>query len=116
VNPVPRWRLAAGAGILVLLLTLLGFLSPAYFHNLDLQSYVAGVTHDTSGAARSDEALRQQIVDKAKTLGLPVTADDVHITRTGDGKLEHVDVRYFVDVNLPGYTVKLHFYPGAASQ
>ncbi len=116
MNPVPRWRVAAGAGILALLVALLAFLSPAYFHNLDLQSYVSVVTHDGSGAARSDGALRQQIVDKAKALGLPVTPDDVHITRAADGKMTHIDVRYFVDVNLPGYTVKLHFYPGAASQ
>jgi len=116
VTPVPRWRQAAGAGILVLLVALLAFLAPSYFHNLDLQTYVSGVTRDASATPRSDEALRAQIVAKATALGLPVTPGDVHITRAADGKLQHIDVRYFVDVNLPGYTVKLHFYPGAASQ
>jgi hypothetical protein len=27
-----------------------------------------------------------------------------------------IDVRYFVRVTLPGYTVDLHFYPGAGSR
>jgi len=27
-----------------------------------------------------------------------------------------IDVRYFVRVNLPAYTVDLHFYPGAGSK
>ena len=55
-------------------------------------------------------------MEKARQLDVPVSADNVRITRAADGKLEHIDVRYFVDVNLPGYAVKLHFYPGAASQ
>jgi hypothetical protein len=116
VNSVPRWRIAAAAGILAALVLLLALLAPAYVHNLDLQSYVSGLTRDEAGRATSDGALREEIVDKAKELDLPVSADNVRITRAADGKLEHIDVRYFVDVNLPGYTVKLHFYPGAASQ
>jgi membrane protein required for beta-lactamase induction len=116
VSAVPRWRIVAGAGILAALVGLLTLLAPAYFHDLDLQSYVSGLTRDEAGRATSDGALREEIVDKAKQLDLPVSADNVRITRAADGKLEHIDVRYFVDVNLPGYTVKLHFYPGAASQ
>ncbi len=113
---MPRWRIAAAAGILAALLGLVAVLSPSYFHNLDLQSYVSALSHDEAGRGRPDEVLRAQIVEKAKDLGLPVTDSNVHITRAPDGKLEHIDVRYFVDVSLPGYTVKLHFYPGAASQ
>jgi hypothetical protein len=113
---VPRWRIAAAAAILAGLLGMLAVLSPAYFHNLDLQSYVSGLSHDESARLRPDEAIRTQIVEKAHALGLPVTDGNVHITRGADGKLEHIDVHYFVDVSLPGYTVKLHFYPGAASQ
>jgi hypothetical protein len=116
VNGVPRWRIGAAIGILALLLLLLAALSPAYFHNLDLQSYVSGLTHDTAVRSAPDRDLQEKIVEKAKALNLPVSAGNVHITRAADGQLEHIDVRYFVDVNLPGYTVKLHFYPGAASQ
>jgi hypothetical protein len=116
VTGLPRWRIAVGIGILAGLVLVLACLAPAYFHNLNLQSYVSGLTRDAAGHDRPDGELREEIVDKAKALDLPVSADNVHITRAADGKLEHIDVRYFVDVNLPGYTVKLHFYPGAASQ
>jgi hypothetical protein len=116
VNAVPRWRVAAGAGILAGLALLLAMLAPAYFHNLDLQNYVSGLTRGDAAQPVSDAGLRERIVEKAKQLDVPVSADNVRITRAADGKLEHIDVRYFVDVNLPGYTVKLHFYPGAASQ
>jgi hypothetical protein len=116
VSQVPRWRVAAAAGILAALAGLLAVLSPAYFHNLNLQNYVTAVTRDEAERFKPDDALREQIVEKAKELGLPVAPENVRITRAGDGGVEHIDVRYFVDVNLPGYTVKLHFYPGAASQ
>ena len=116
VNPVPRWRLAAGIAILAALVLMLGFLAPSYFHNLDLQNYVTGLTHGGSSQAAPDESLREEIVGKAHELNLPVSADNVRITRAADGRLEHIDVRYMVDVSFPGYTVKLHFYPGAGSQ
>jgi hypothetical protein len=38
----------------------------------------------------------------------------VHIDRTPDEL--RIAVRYFVRVSLPGYTVDLHFYPGAGSR
>ena len=50
------------------------------------------------------------VLDKAHQLNLPVAEDNVHILRSADGL--HIDVRYFVRVDLPGYTVDLHFYPG----
>jgi hypothetical protein len=116
VTAVPRWRVAAAAAILAGLVAVLAFLAPAYFHNLNLQSYVSGLSRDAAAGSQPDEAIERQVVQKAVELGLPVTAGNVRITRGTDGKLQHIDVRYFVDVNLPGYTVKLHFYPGAASQ
>jgi hypothetical protein len=116
VNAVPRWRIAAAIGILAALVLLLALLAPAYFHNLDLQSYVSALTRSEAGRATPDGSLRQQIVEKATELHVPVTADNVRIERSADGKLKHIDVRYFVEVDVPGYTVKLHFYPGAASQ
>jgi hypothetical protein len=75
---------------------------------------VAAVTQSASNSPGPDDALRTLILDKAHSLNLPVTADDVHIAHTADGL--RIDVRYFVTVNLPGYTVNLHFYPGAGSR
>jgi hypothetical protein len=54
------------------------------------------------------------VLKRAGELDLPVKADNVQIDRLGDGL--RIDVRYFVRVSLPFYTVDLHFYPGAGSR
>lgn len=100
--------------MLLALLLFAAIFTPIYVHNLQLQSFVANLTRTASNAHGPDEALRSFIVAKANALNLPVTADDVHISRSTDGL--HIEVRYFVTVNLPGYTVSLHFDPRAVSR
>ena len=65
-------------------------------------------------ALEPDEILRQNVLNRARELDLPVKADNVHIVRSTEGL--RIDVRYFVRVTLPGYTVDMHFYPGAGSR
>jgi len=114
VNPVPRWRIAAAIAVLAALLGFGVLFAPIYAGNLKLQSYVAEITHRVESQNQPDEALRQNVLNKARELDLPVRADNVHITHSPDGL--RIDVRYFVRVTLPGYTVDLHFYPGAGSR
>ena len=114
MNPVPRWRIAAGWAVLAVLGVFSAAFAPIYFHNLELQRYVVEITHSVENQARPDDALRSLVLQKAQELDLPVKADNVHILRSPD-KLR-IDVRYFVRVTLPGYTVDLHFYPGAGSK
>lgn len=113
MNPLPRWRVALGILVLAGLAFFLLRFAPVYFRNLKLQSFVSGVTHSGDNQAKSDDLLRTWVLNKARQLDLPVAEDDVHILRGADGL--RIDVRYFVKVDLPGYTVNLHFYPGAGS-
>ena len=91
-----------------------GVFAPIYFHNLELQSYVAELAQADENRGKSDDLLRTWVLEKASGLELPVRADNVRIERHADAM--RIDVRYFVRVNLPGYTVDLHFYPGAGSR
>jgi len=98
------------------MVSVLAALVPVYFRNFQFQNYVAQLTHSSSDRVKSDEVVRTLVLNKAEQLELPVLADDVLIQRSPDGNLQHLDVRYFVRVGLPGYTVDLHFHPGAGSR
>ncbi|HYW47395.1 MAG TPA: hypothetical protein VE959_31290 [Bryobacteraceae bacterium] len=114
MNQVPRWRLAAGIAVLAALVFVLADFAPYYFRNLELQNYVSDITHRGPSQTQSDDVLRTWVVEKAHQLRLPVSADDVHVSHLAEGL--QIDVRYMVSVNLPGYSVNLHFYPGAGSR
>jgi hypothetical protein len=109
-----RLRQAAGVAVLAILALLGARLTPIYYHNQELQQFVEDVTHRAAAPTSSDDVLRSWVLSKAADLGLPVVADNVHIRRTPDSV--HIDVRYVVRVDLPLYTVDLHFYPGAGSR
>jgi hypothetical protein len=114
VNQVPRWRIAAAVGVLAALLGFGAMFAPIYINNLRLQNFVAEITQGASSSKQTDDTLRAAVVDKANALNLPVKADNVHIDHLPEGI--RIDVRYFVRVSMPGYTVDLHFYPGAGSR
>ena len=109
----PTWRLAVGVLVLVALGAFGVELIPLYYRNYQFQRYVSLAAQRVQNQTKSDDALREWLVDKADSLNLPVKAGDVHIQRSADRM--RIDVRYAVRVDLPGYTVDLHFYPGAGN-
>ena len=114
MSRVPRWRMAAAAVVLAALLAFTAMFAPIYFRNLELQNFVSEVAQRVENRTNSDDVLRTWVLDKAHELDLPVKQDNVQVIRSRDGV--RIDVRYFVRVTLPGYTVDLHFYPGAGSR
>jgi hypothetical protein len=114
VNRVPRWRIAAAAAVLAALAAFTAMFAPIYFRNLELQNFVSGIAQRVENQTISDDVLRTWVLDKAHELDLPVRGDNVQVIHSRGGV--RIDVRYFVRVNVPGYTVDLHFYPGAGSR
>jgi hypothetical protein len=88
--------------------------APVYIRNLKLQTYVDDLTHRAGSEKQPEDVLREQVLDKARQLDLPVTDDNVHIYRTADGL--RIDVQYAVAISAPFYRVNIHFYPGAGSR
>jgi len=105
------WRVAAGIGVLVLLVLVAVLLVPPYYENWQLQRYLGALAGDPATPQRSIDLVRALVVDKAASLGLPVRTPDVHVTRSGNEF--KIEVLYVVHIDLPVYTVDLHFRPGA---
>lgn len=104
-----RWRIAAGVAVLAALIAVAAALIPPYFQNLEFQRYVSAAVEKS----QVPDALVADVVNHAAQLGLPVRAGDVHVTKTANGL--KVDIIYVIRVDLPLYTVDLHFHPSASS-
>lgn len=105
------WRVAAGIGVLVLLALVAVLLVPPYYENWQLQRFIGALAADPATPKRSLDLIHALVVDKAASLGLPVRTPDVHVTRSRS-ELK-IEVLYVVHIDLPVYTVDLHFRPGA---
>ena len=114
MNPLPRWRLVAGCLVLAAIAFFAILFAPVYIRNLKLQNYVDEMTHLVENEKQPDSVLRDQVLEKAHQLALPVTEDNVHIHRSADGL--RIDVQYSVIVTAPFYRGNIHFYPGAGSR
>jgi hypothetical protein len=109
------WRIVGGLSVLLILAVTTAYLTPVYLRNLELQRYLDQMTQQKESILeRPDDWLRVAVVNEASRLGLPVQSGHVRIERA-DHRLR-IEVLYTVEVNLPLYTVDLHFHPGAGSQ
>jgi len=111
VSRVAPWRIVIAGIVLAGFVLFLVLFTPIYVHNLQLQDYVAQVSARRDARASSDDVLRTWVVDRAHQLDLPIRADDVKIARSSGAV--RIDIHYKVRVDLPGYTVNLHFDPGS---
>jgi len=104
-------RMIAGIAVLVILAAIGIVLIPPYVENWKLQRYVNELVEDPGTAGLAPAVVRAKIVNRAGSLGLPVRDGDVQITRVQDAI--RINVLYLVHVDVAGYTVDLHFRPGA---
>jgi hypothetical protein len=111
---LPLWRLIAGIAVFAGLIADLSLLAPVYAHNYELEQYIDGRLHSRESRSVSDDRLRSDLMTRAKTLNLPLIANDVHIEHR-DGVVT-LRTFYKIQVDLGLYTVDLHFRPEASSR
>ena len=83
------------------------FLAPAYWRNLLLQQHLERVISEAGVEKSADESLQANIAQKAAELGIQLNREQVRVDRTS-GHL-HVETKYVVHIDVPIYTVDLHF-------
>lgn len=105
---IPIWRIALAALVLGALIGLGILIIPVYVHNSELQSFAQQIALDPGSRSKPDDLLKAEIMNRAESLNLPIRAGDVRIERSGNGV--RIGISYVVKVNLPLYTVDLHFH------
>ncbi len=103
---LPLWRLITGLAVLGAFVVVMIMLAPVYIDNYRLRSYVRELAASPGSSAQSDDALRSEVVARARQLDLPVAPDDVHVTRQS-GK-PRLDMAYKVKMEFALYQVDLH--------
>lgn len=85
---------------------------PVYVDNYELQDYVNSVAVQATVQSPpvTSEAVQNEIVTKAVSLGLPVRSQDVKVSIS---RTVFINLNYTVYVDLKFYVLPLHFTPSA---
>lgn len=104
-------RVTAGVLVLATLVAIGAVLVPPYAANFRFQRYLNDLIDDPATASLPPEATRTKILERASSLGLPLSKEDVQISHSQNAI--RIDALYVVHVDIAGYTVDLHFRPAA---
>ncbi len=101
---------------LFLSLVFLGIkLVPPYIQNYEFQSDLESIARlSTYAAQKTEDDVRNDVMGKAKELSLPVTPEQVAVTKSTYGV--NINVKYTVVIEVPGYTFRLKFNPVAGNK
>jgi hypothetical protein len=86
-------------------------LIPPYFNNYQFNDWLKDeATHD-SYSTRTESDIRMAVLKKAQDFDIPLTENDVKVTRFGAQNNATIIIQapYVVHVDFPGYTVDIHF-------
>jgi hypothetical protein len=85
-------------------------LIPPYFNNYQLQDVLENEArmNSYSGIQKSEDDIRNVIIRKAQDLDVPLTPEQVKITRAGTDWVITTD--YTIHVDLPVYPMDLQFH------
>jgi hypothetical protein len=86
-------------------------LFPPYLNNYEFQDWLKEEAVRDSYSPKSADDIRDSVVKKAQEYDIPLTADTVHVERSGmqfNGTVI-IHAPYIVHIDLPVYPVDLHF-------
>ncbi len=104
-----KWRIAAGIAALLVMALLGARLLPAYWRNLAFQRSLQNVAQQALSSGASDDQTRINAINAAAVMGIPLRLNQIRLRRAPN-RLE-IEVIYAVPLEIPLYSVDLHFRP-----
>jgi hypothetical protein len=111
-------KMVTGIVAIVAAVYLIAVLAPPYFSNYQFEDAIKTEAQLGTYSTKSEDAIRDALFKKAQDLDVPITKEQIKVTRTGvtgAGSLS-IDAPYTVHVNLPGYPLDLHFEPSTRNK
>jgi hypothetical protein len=87
---------------------------PVYVNSYELEDFIRQQTPFWLTQRAPVDAIRNKVLEKARELELPLTAEQVNIEASSASVTVSLD--YTVPVDLKVYTLKLHFTPSAQNR
>lgn len=86
-------------------------LIPVYYANYEFQDTIRTEATLQTYTSKPEPDIQDTIYKKAQDLEIPVAKDQIKVQRHGNQGTGSLSIRapYIVHVNLPGYTMDLHF-------
>jgi len=84
---------------------------PVYYSNYEFRDVVKTEATLETYTTKPESEIRDSLYKKAQSLDIPLTKDDIKVTRhgtVGTGSLV-ISAPYTVHLDLPGYPLDLHF-------
>lgn len=108
---LPLWRLIAGLGVIAVFVLALFVAGSVYLENFRLDGYMRSLAANPASVSLSDAEIAGRILDRAHSLGLPVQATDVTVTRAYGHVRIHIG-KYTTETSLGRMDLRL---PAASS-
>ena len=90
---------------------------PPCFANYEFEDTLKTDAVQATYSTRSEEDIRNTVIKHAHDYDIPLTAQQVHVSRTGGygtGTL-NIEADYSIPVDLPGYSTTLNFHPSSSN-
>ncbi|MGB9072192.1 MAG: hypothetical protein WCC22_05935 [Terriglobales bacterium] len=111
-------KMILGLAVMVAMFIVGWAIVPAYFNNYEFEDALKNEALQATYSTRSEEDIREAVVKRAHDYDIPLTAKQVHVSRSGtygNGSLL-IETSYSVPVNLPGYQTTLEFHPSTKNK
>lgn len=115
VEGVATVRLIAGLGLIAVLVLAAARVLPPYLANYQLEDVFRTQALAATYSRQSEDEIRSHVLKSAYALDVPLSAEQVRVTRGGNpgAVIVSIEADYEVTVELPGYKFLLHFQPSS---
>jgi hypothetical protein len=107
-------KLIFGLAVFAAVIYVAWLLIPPFMHNIQFQDWVSDAARqDTYAYNKNEDQIRDEVFREAQADGIPVTEDQIQVSKTGGSC--NISVVYTVHVNLPVFPQDLHFNVSAGN-
>jgi len=111
-------KLILGFGVVAAMVLVAIKVIPPCFANYQFEDTLKADAVQATYSTRTEEDIRNTVIKHAHDYDIPLTPQQVHVTRVGGfgtGTL-NIEAEYSVPIELPGYSTTLNFHPSSSNK